>query len=57
MVEAKQKQVYMPKSEKVHGGGEKKSLIYAQTRLRAWWSEANVHKICPGTSITTSITK
>ena len=47
MVEGKPKQVYMPKWEKVHGGGKMKSILYAQTELRPWWREANVHKICP----------
>ena len=47
MVEPNQKQVYIPKSPKGYGGGETKSLLYAQTKLLAWWSEANIHKICP----------
>ncbi len=51
-MEPNQKQVYMPKSQKGHGGGEMKNLLYAQTKLRAWWSEANVHKICPNPNLT-----
>jgi hypothetical protein len=47
MVEGKQKQAYMPKLKKRYGGGKRNNLLYAQTKLIAWWSEANVHKICP----------
>ena len=51
MVEGKQKQVYIPKSTKGHGGGKTKSLLYAQKKLLSWWRQKENHKICPPAKI------